>query len=720
MTARTRLALPLSALALLALACARESSTTAFLEPEAAALAKVAPAPPVGTLSLCKVAGDGVGAGAVFTFDVALAGVAREAQVGTGSCLNLVVPVERTPSSKGWYQRKTNDVARLLPGGTHLVVDAALLDAAQVSAILGASSVVQASSSLLLNLVQQLIAADLNVLRGAQPTPQVTQAMVDANAAISISAGPPIVLTTSLGTANLSALVKTLTAFNEGQLTLSPAPAATQLTIAEQPDALTELLSIVCVPSAACSGIDLGTRSVTAATSSGQTTTVTFTNRGKPVLRICKVAGAGVIAGTVYEFFASGLNAIDGGGVDVAAGDCGDIELPEGTYSVVEEVPGGEAVQSIACAPTTACPDINPSVGEVKVAVVRGLTTVTFTNRSIIGTLRVCKVAGAGVSPGTVYRFAAGGINISDARSYNVAAGDCEDGQLEEGSYLLTESVPAGIAVSDISCTPTTACSSVSLSAAALHAAVTGAATTTVTFTNRSIIGTLRVCKVAGPGVATGTVFHFSAGGINISDAASYDVAAGSCKDEQLSEGNYMTAESVPSGMAVSAIDCSPVAACSDASLSVGVVTATVTGAALTTVTFTNRSTIGTLRICKVAGTGQGGIFSFSAGGINISDAASYDVPAGGCQDQPLQEGSYLVTESVPAGSVVSDITCAPTTACSNISVSVGALHAQVSGASLTTVTFTNVAPADNMMFGQLGPHSWNTRAGPQASHRVQ
>ena len=720
MTARTRPALALSALALLALACARESSTTAFLEPEAAALAKVAPAPPVGTLSLCKVAGDGVGAGTIFTFDVVLAGVEREAQVGTGSCLNLAVPVERTPSSKGWYQRKTNDVARLLPAGTGLVVDAALLDAAQVSAILGASSVVQPSSSLLLNLVQQLVAADLNVLRGAQPTAEVTQAIMDANAAIAISEGPPLVLTTTLGAKALSALVKTLSAFNEGELALSAAPAATQLTIVEQPDALTELLSIVCSPSTACSGIDLGARSVTATTSSGQTTTVTFTNRGKPVLRICKVAGAGVLAGTVYEFTAGGINVPHAGQADVAAGDCGDVELPEATYSVVEDVPDGETVQSISCAPTTACPDINPSVGEVKVAVVRGLTTVTFTNRSIIGTLRVCKVAGAGVTPGTVYGFSAGGINISDARSYSVAAGDCEDGQLEEGGYLLTEAVPAGTAVSDISCAPTTACSNISLSVGALHAAVTGAATTTVTFTNRSIIGTLRVCKVAGPGVAAGTVFTFSAGGINISDAASYDVAAGSCKDEQLSEGNYMTAESVPTGMAVSAIDCSPVAACSDASLSVGVVTATVTGAALTTVTFTNRSTIGILRICKVAGTGQSGVFSFSAGGINISDAASYDVPAGGCQDRPLQEGSYLVTESVPAGSAVSNITCAPAIACSNINVSVGALHAQVTGASMTIVTFTNVPTGDDLTFGPVGPHGWNTRAGPHASNRVQ
>ena len=182
-----------------------------------------------------------------------------------------------------------------------------------------------------------------------------------------------------------------------------------------------------------------------------------------------------------------------------------------------------------------------------------------------------------------------------------------------------------------------------------------------------------------------------------------------------------MTAESVPAGVAVSAIDCSPVAACSNASLSVGVVTATVTGASVTTVTFTNRSIIGTLRICKIAGLGQSGVFTFSAGGININDAASYSVPAGGCQDQPLQEGLYLVGESVPAGSIVSDITCAPSTACSNISVSAGALHTQVTGTSTTIVTFTNVPSGDDMAFARvLGPPEEMRVGGPRHLNRLR
>src|SRR5687768_3100628 len=719
MTARASLALAGSALTILAMACAQESSTTRFLEPDVGAMAKATPPPPSGALSLCKAAGVGVGTGTVFTFNVVLAGVARTANVAAGSCLNLTAPAERTPSSKGWYQRKTDDVAALLPSGTRLAVDAAALDASQVSAIMSGAGV-QASSSLLLNLVQQLIAADLNVLRGAQPTPAVAQAMADANAGIAIDQLPPITLTTSLAASEMSALVNTLSAFNEGKLTLPPAPATTQLAITEREDALTELLSIVCAPNAACTGVNLGSRSVTAATSSGQTTTVTFTNRGKPVLRICKVAGAGVTQGTVYRFSAGGINVVSSGQADVAAGDCEDIELIEATYSVIEDVPDGETVQSIVCAPVAACPDINASVGETKVAVVRGLTTVTFTSRAIIGTLRICKVAGAGVSSGTVFGFSAGGINLSDAGSYNVPAGGCEDGQLEEGNYLVNESVPVGMTVSGISCVPATACANVSLSVGALHAQVTGALTTTVTFTNRSIIGTLRICKVAGAGVAAGTAFTFSAGGINVNDAGSYNVPAGGCQDEQLQEGHYSVGESASSGTTVSAIDCAPVSACSNISLSVGALQAVVAGASLTTVTFTNRSTIATLRICAIASTGQSGVFAFSAGGINISDAASYSVAAGGCQDKQLQEGSYLVTEVVPAGSTVSNITCAPTNACSNVSVASGTLHAALTGATTTSITFTNIpSGADLASLRWGGVAGRITRAGPHAGNGI-
>ena len=709
------------ALVLLGTACAPDAAISPELAPEKAVLNQVAAPQPPGTLSLCKVAGAGVATGTVFTFDLVLAGVTRVSQVAAGGCLQLTVPVERTPSSKGWYQRKADDVARLLPVGTGLVVDGTILSAAQVSSILRGGSGVSSSSNLLLNLVQQLLAADLNVLRGAQPTTAVVQAMATANAGVQIAPGPPILITSTLSTSAMSALVNTLTAFNEGKLVLPPPPTTTAIAITEKADALTELTSILCAPTAACSGIDLTARSVTAAMTSGLTTTVSFTNRGRPVLRICKVAGAGVSNGTVYQFTAGGVNIADAAQADVAAGDCEDVELLEATYMLTESVPAGEAVQSIVCAPAAACSNLSLSVGVVHVAIVRGLTTVTFTNRSIIGTLRICKVAGPGVTPGTQFQFSAGGINVVDSESYDVAACACQDGLLEEGNYMVNESVPAGTAVSAIACNPVAACSNASLSVGQVTAAVTGASLTTVTYTNRSIIGTLRICKVAGPGIAVNSQFQFGAGGINVTDSETYDVAAGGCQGKPITEGDYMVNEAVPPGTAVSAISCNPVNACTNASLSVGQVTASVTGASTTVVTFTNRAIIATLRICKIAGLGQAGVFSFTAGGINVNDAASYTVNAGACQDRQVQEGSYLVAEIVPAGSTVADITCLPAIACSNISLTTGTLHAALVGATTTIITFTNVPSEGELALQRVvDPTAWFARAGPFARSGVQ
>lgn len=64
--------------------------------------------------------------------------------------------------------RKPRDVEDLVPSANSLRVDGALLTSAELVAILKGDAGVQASSSLLLNLAQQLIAANLNILRGVQ------------------------------------------------------------------------------------------------------------------------------------------------------------------------------------------------------------------------------------------------------------------------------------------------------------------------------------------------------------------------------------------------------------------------------------------------------------------------------------------------------------------------------------------------------------------------
>ena len=669
-------------------------------------------APTSGVLSVCKQAGAGISTGQLFTFRVTLLGVLRIVTVPAGSCVSLEAPRESTPLSKGHFQNKPAAVTRLVPGVTTLHVDAADLSSAQLQAILTAAPNVTASSSLLLNLAQQLIAAELNVLRGVQPTAQVQQAMAGANAALQIGLGGQIALTTALRPADLSPLVNTLSAFNEGKTDSPATPLSVNMDLVELVDPLGELTNISCAPANRCSGVDLAAARVTATVESGATTAVTFTNRSKPVLRVCKVAGPGIATGRVFRLGAGGIDVTDGALFDVPAGDCSDAVLTEGSYMLAESgTLAGIAVSSITCDPAARCTDASLGVGVVTVAVPRGITTVTFTNRSTLGVLEFCKVAGSGITPGRVFGMTAGGINLTPkageptSASLQVPAGECREATLLEGMYDSGEpNVPAGVAVSGITCVPAGRCTGVSVGLGVLKAQVVGASTTTITIANRSTLGTMRFCKVAGTGIEAGRTFAMSAGGINLvgkpgePTSASVSLSGGECRDVTLLEGTYdVTETGLTTGTAVSAIECAPSARCTDVSLGVRNAKVQVVGASMTTVTFTNRSTLALLRVCKVVGGGvnPGTVFRFSAGGINLPSgpeptSAALSVPAGECREATVREGLYDVIESPPAGIAVSAISCLPAESCPDISVALGLVKAMMVGGSTTEVRFTN------------------------------
>jgi hypothetical protein len=126
--------------------------------------------------------------------------------------------------TKGFYRNHPDVTADVIAsaGGT-LRVGNRLLSAPKVQAILNATpgrpGKVSFSSNLLLNLAQQLITAELNVVRGASAPTKVLQAINAANAGITttLGSGGRIGLTTSLSRPAMSRLVDKLSKFNEGR-----------------------------------------------------------------------------------------------------------------------------------------------------------------------------------------------------------------------------------------------------------------------------------------------------------------------------------------------------------------------------------------------------------------------------------------------------------------------------------------------------------------------
>jgi hypothetical protein len=143
--------------------------------------------------------------------------------------------------------------------------------------------------------------------------------------------------------------------------------------------------SIVVAPAGAQQGTsDLPGRGAAIIVGSG-TTTLTFTNTNTtpPVtgtLVICKIGGAGVVAGTNFSFTAGGQSSTVAAGA-APNGTCGSaLTLPVGSVVVTETAVTGTSVQSITGTPAVPT-NINLATRSATVAINAGQETrITFTN----------------------------------------------------------------------------------------------------------------------------------------------------------------------------------------------------------------------------------------------------------------------------------------------------------------------------------------------------
>jgi hypothetical protein len=157
--------------------------------------------------------------------------------------------------------------------------------------------------------------------------------------------------------------------------------------------------------------------------------------------------------------------------------------------------------------------------------------------------------------------------------------------------------------------------------------------------------GLLKICKVAGPGIAVGTPFSFTAGGNTVGPVPAGPSPGGTCVlGPTFPVGSTITvAETpIPTGDIVSNIVVAPPGQ-STIHLGAGSVDVTI-GTGVTEVTFTDKRT-GFLEICKTGPvTGN-----FTVGGLG-----PFVVPAGACSPAiEVAAGSVVITEQPPPGIVI-------------------------------------------------------------------
>jgi hypothetical protein len=439
---------------------------------------------------------------------------------------------------------------------------------------------------------------------------------------------------------------------------------AGRVTVSERGVAGTALCGIRTVP--AGRSTPNGTASASVAVVAGDKTRVVFCDRpAQPGdVQICKVAGAGVAPGTSFTFtirdtFTGAITK-----VVVRAGEC----VPAGTFGdgtvieVTETLPDGTQVTSKTADPAGSLRPCGVARPDRLCAVVGGgvLTTLTFTNSTgpATGTLEICKVAGTGIAPGMSFTFT---VRAATTSTVSVPAGQCvAAGTFPDGTTVeVTEAAAGGSNVTARAVLPAdriAICDQPQDNR--VCARISGGQTTQVRFTNAVPQGQLKVCKVAGDGIAPGTAFTFAVRDAARDDSTSVTVPAGQCVlAGQFPDGATVeVTEAVPAGVEVSDRAVSPIAwlqTC--AAPQSNRACARIGGGQVTHVTFTDRKpptgTKASVKICKVAGTpGVTGTYSFAVRALPSGPVQTYTVAVGACVSIPNVSVSTTleVTEAVP------------------------------------------------------------------------
>jgi hypothetical protein len=246
------------------------------------------------------------------------------------------------------------------------------------------------------------------------------------------------------------------------------------VTVTEVPQIGSQLVSVATIPSTrlVSSDIPSGSAVVSAPPSpdvSGATI-VRFANGPTPSgqLKVCKAAvpGSG-IDGQNFTIIAGGVSYLVPAGPPSMGGYC----VLAGSFTVGTSV-------SITEPPSTANPPaytltnigVNPPARRgpdlpngVMATVGPGITEVTFTNKGAPprppGKLNICKIAGQGVTPGTMFSFTVSANGGPPSSPINVPAGDANsctlDGSFTVGTQVTVAELPmSGYVVTCISTSP--------------------------------------------------------------------------------------------------------------------------------------------------------------------------------------------------------------------------------------------------------------------------
>ena len=282
----------------------------------------------------------------------------------------------------------------------------------------------------------------------------------------------------------------------------------------------------------------------------------------KGFLEICKKASGDGVTGS-FQFTVAGVATP----VTVPVNGCSQpIQVDAGNVVVTEVERAGFTVVEITAAPAGRLVARDLDARRATVTVVAGdigsQTIVTFTNKvKPKGFLEVCKKAATGdaLTGNFSFTVTAGG----QSRTLTVPVGGCSVAvELPAGQATITEQARAGTELTAIAVAPADRLVSSNIAGRTVTVRIVAGdvgTQTIVTFTNKTVPppkGTVKVCKIAGPGVAAGQEFSFTVGTVQTT------AKAGSCSlPIEVAAGEVTVTEAAVVDIRVSAITTAPASA---------------------------------------------------------------------------------------------------------------------------------------------------------------
>jgi hypothetical protein len=487
---------------------------------------------PQGQLKVCKVGGTGVPDGTPFTFSVR--------DTGTGVTSSVTVPAGQCVLAGQFADATTVEVTELVPVGTEV-------SNREVSPITWLQTCAVPQSNRLCARVGGGQVTHVTFTDRKPPTTVPLQlCKVAGSAGITgtyvftvrvLPAGAPQTATVAAGAC-----------VNVPGLTVGTTVEVTEAVPADE----TATLTVDPADEARACPAPAAAR-VCANVTSTPTRVVATNRKNLTTMKLCKVAGSAGISGS-YAFTVRVLPSGTPQAVNVTAGACAIVsDLPIGsTVEFTETVPAGQAATLAVDPPgeERACP--TPATARICAnASGTAEVRVVATNRKL-GTLKLCKVAGSYGVIGT-YTFTVRVLPVGAPQTVTVGVGDCASiGDIPVGTTVeVTEQVPAD-QTATLAVDPASEERACPTPAAARVCANVSIAGTRVVATNKKNLspGKLKLCKIAGTGVANGVPFSFLVKALAAGTSTTITVQTGSCETIQGIPGDSLVevTETLPPG----------------------------------------------------------------------------------------------------------------------------------------------------------------------------